>query len=59
MKIKLTAIIECEDKDIAFDDLSIESSVGLLGKVVNHRIKYDIDELDLHKYLEEELNDDI
>lgn len=58
MKIKLTAIIECE-KDIAFDDLSINSSVGLLGKVVDHRIKYDIDELDLHMYLEEELNDDI
>lgn len=58
MKIKLTAIIECE-KDIVFDKLSIESSVGLLGKVVDHRIKYDIDELDLHMYLEEELNDDI
>ena len=49
MKIKLTAIIECE-KDIVFDKLSIESSVGLLGKVVDHRIKYDIDE---------EWNDDI
>jgi len=40
MKIKLTAIIETDD-GVAFDDLSIESSVGLMGKVVDYNIKYD------------------
>jgi len=39
-KITITANIETEE-DTAFDDLSIENTVGLLGTVKSYRIKYE------------------
>jgi len=50
MKIKVVAIVDTGDEDdIAFDGLSMENSVGLLGTVVDWNVEYNITETEVEK----------
>ena len=50
MKIKVEAIVDTGDEDdIAFDGLSMEYSVGLLGTIVDWNVEYNITETEVEK----------